>query len=250
MAEVQPTFWFHFVEKSPIREIQRLISRTDGAEELADSFLENINSILKDGGLVYPVGIGGDMIAYSRPDLRFVIKFPYDDSSNVMKPRFSELIQERFTLAKRNLGGLFAPSTEVATVLTDQAGERYDIVTMIQQKVVTVKDIKPRLDETGWGDLGKDFIRLTEQMWRRGVFDDDPDWEPNYGFFSDSSRIGMVSIDAGGLSTDRRLFPLHLGLPRTRLYESALKRTFDEDNFRGVFRKNLSSRRFTVRVLL
>lgn len=247
MAEEEPTFWFHFVAESPSKRIQRLVSKTDG-EELESTFLDELNNILKDGGLVYPVGMGADMIAYSRPDLKFVIKFPYEDFSNLIRPRFSKAIQARFAFAKRYLGGLFAPSTEVATSLTDMVRNHYNMVTIIQQKVVTVKErMLTSQEESEIEAIHKNFIELNQQMWRRGIYDDDPDWEPNYGFLPDDS---MVAIDGGGLSRNGKSFPFYLGLPRTRLYEAALKGTFQGDNFKRFFRKQLSDRRPTVRVLI
>lgn len=72
-------------------------------------FIFEVAQQMSNGGPLEVIGRGGDMVALSRPDLAFVIKFPYADSANTLTPGFSSRVSFGFFLAKEYLGGYLCP---------------------------------------------------------------------------------------------------------------------------------------------
>ena len=231
--------------------LQYGISQRELTQVEIDS-IHSINLQIKEGGPLSIVGQGGDMIAYSRPDLDFVLKFPYTESyPEGIKPRFSKRVEYGYFLGMNALGGILAPSMDVPFVLPD--GQIYTVI--IQEKVATVENYLRQLKGTFCASeqarIRKDFINLTEGMWERGVFDRDPSWEENYGVligFHRSPYYGMtlegsksylkgqlVLIDIGHLSDDPADYPSYEGMERQRLYETSLRPLFGQEHFENIF---------------
>ncbi len=205
-------------------------------------------------GPLYGIGRGGDMVATSRLGLNFVLKFPYEDSSSGLKPRFSKRIEYGYHLGKDYLGGILVPSIDVPLICLDENGDQIVYIAIAQEKVLTVEEYLRKLD----GErrileeerLRKEFVELTVGMWQRGILDRDPNWEENYGILiyerapssgfpmewgAHYKRGGLVLIDVGDLSDDPDDFPEYEGIPRKHLYDASLRSLFSLSNFREYF---------------
>ncbi len=217
--------------------------------------VHEIGKHIAEGGALHAIGQGGDMIALSRPDLNFVLKFAYDDQSpKGFSPKFSKRVEHGFSLGKENLGGILAPSMDIPLLSSEGESDNQVIYTaIVQEKVITVEhylnslESKARLKEEE--RLKKDFILITGAMWDRGIFDMDPSWEENYGVIlvPRAPSIGLldwgalyakgqlVLIDIGHLSDNPEEFPEYEGIERQHLYEESLKSFFDPSNFKNRF---------------
>lgn len=201
------------------------------------NLIHKTNESLQQGGSLEEIGRGGDMVAYSRPDLDFIIKFPYDDSS--LEPiSFNARISYGYSLAKEYLRGIFIPSTDVYGIFIDSERREHGVLTIVQRKVRIVREVFRELFLQGrWEEILKikqGFIELSQEMWGRGVFDADTDWEENYGFLPNGR---LVPIDAGYLLDDPKAFSLYEGMSRTPQYEADIRDNFTEANFRRFFGK-------------
>lgn len=227
--------------------LQLLYGISPELSEFDHDLILEIGESLQKGGPLKEVGRGGDMVALSRPDLSFVIKFPYDDSYLIPRPRFSRRIREGFLLAKKYLGGIFAPSIDFPLVI-QSSDKEVAVSIIVQQRVSTVSKIIQRLrsEQSNAEETAKildftrqNYIEITREMWERGILDCDPSWEENYGFMDDGR---MVLIDVGDLSDKAKHFSHFEGIPRRNLYERALQPTFTRANFKQFFKKNLAAR--------
>lgn len=213
-----------------------------------------IGRLINEGEPFQNTGQGGDMVAFSRPGLNFVLKFPYDDSfPGAIMPRFSHRVEYGFFLGKENLGGILAPSIDIPLLSTDQSGNQVVYLAIVQEKVITVEHYLKGLTGdkcvTESERLKRDFVNITESMWDRGVFDRDPSWEENYGVIIVDrvpsvglldwgalyKRGQLVLIDVGHLSDNPEEFPEYEGIERRHLYEKSLRSTFDMANFQARF---------------
>lgn len=204
------------------------LSLGDSDYELAEEIFDK----LEEGDPLKVVGRGGDMVAFSRPDLPFIVKFPYDDSLGI-RQRWSERIQNGFFLAKHYLGGIVAPTIDIPILLQGSNNREYPAVVIVQQKVMIIGEQIRVL--TAEGDLDKvqtirnEFFELNQKMWERGVLDGDPSWEDNYGLTPEGK---LVLIDIGDLSDRATDFYRYEGLPRKTLYGTSLRDFFSSSNFR------------------
>lgn len=205
--------------------------------------MRRMTELLNQGGPLEEIGRGGDMVAYSRLDLGFVIKFPYNDASWRPAP-FNIRLAYGYSLAKEYLGGIFTPSIDVYGEFTDRNGKEYRILTLAQQKARTLEDVFDRLESQDMPEavaaIKERFIGLNIKMWERGIFDRDGNWEENYGLLPDGT---LVIIDAGWLSDEPGQFASFEGIPRTAQYERGLRAHFSEQNFRKHFGTKIHSRR-------
>lgn len=194
---------------------------------------------------------GSDMIVFSNPDLAFVIKFPYQQDAFDIRPHFSRRVTEGFQIGKKNLGGILVPSIDIPVIVMDMDNNQRVIPIIVQQKVKTVAKIMEDISaEDIFGDaniIKQHFIRLTREMWQRGVLDLDPNWEQNYGITPSGN---FVLIDVGDLSEHPEDFPYYEGLPRTSLYEQSIKQFFTQENFDQLFGKDLKARAYATAVVI
>lgn len=244
-----PTFWpgIHTpnedsTEHGSFSHLPRLDFTTDYT--VSDyQLMSRIRWKIQNGGPLEVVGRGGDMVAYSRPDLDFVVKFPYDGDS--LKPTgFNYRLAYGYSLAKENLGGILVPGIDVYGIFTDVDGEEYGVMTLVQRKIRTFNKVIRELLTVGRSEevsgMKKVFADVSQQMWERGIFDRDSDWEENYGLLS---RKQPALIDIGDLSDDPNQFPLDEGVARIHHYEPDLRDHFMDENFRRFFGKKPHLRR-------
>ncbi|OGE31934.1 hypothetical protein A2631_02315 [Candidatus Daviesbacteria bacterium RIFCSPHIGHO2_01_FULL_44_29] len=207
--------------------------------------LDRILPLLEGEGLDQ-VGKGADMVAYSRDDLNFVIKFPFDDGAMTLTPYFSPKIVDGFFLAQTTLGGLFAPMTDFPTAIEDGRGKTHFVSMIVQQKVRVAADVIDELRATNRtrniAGVERAYVKLSQRAWSRGIFDTDPNWLENTGFMPDGQ---MVMIDVGEITKNVREFPYYEGIERRNCYVgNTLRKAFSVSNFARCYLKAPHERQF------
>ncbi|MDO8730347.1 MAG: methyltransferase domain-containing protein [Candidatus Omnitrophota bacterium] len=138
-------------------------------------------------------------------------------------------LKHGYELAKKRLGGLFVLTlVENLDLIVDGKKQTYPYA-VIQQKARLVREVLTALADQKWDliregkteqadqvererlqkeqELEKAFIQLSEEMFARGVWDDDfTNWRNNYGFVEGSSQ--MMGFD-GDRITEIEHFALH-----------------------------------------
>ena len=164
--------------------ITRLSLGTTLPTEAECGLIQLMQKILRRSGPLQEIGRGGDMAAYSNPGLPLVAKFPHDDYHIDTEPIPVPFhLAKSYTLAKEKLGGIFAPSLDVPAVFVRRReGMISPTVIVFQKRVVIVSDLLAQTpSEVLKRAIKQQFIGITYQMWERGIFDSDPNWEENYG---------------------------------------------------------------------
>ncbi len=184
---------------------------------------ERFGDLEKDlsNGRLTEIGRGGDMVAYSRPDLDFIVKFSYDDTTLEICNFLTSKVEHGLLLGQERISDLIVPS--IKQPVTIRCADRdISVEAIIQEKVEIVRDFDNQ------DKVNSDFKRLTRRMWRRGVLDRDPNWEENYGYTKSGD---FLILDIGDLTDNKQEFSHFEGLPRSSLYDSSLKSVFVRNNF-------------------
>ncbi len=180
----------------------------------------NLEKKLSDGRLG-EIGRGGDMVAYSRPDLDFIVKFSYDDNTLEVRNFLTSKVERGLLLGQERISDLIVLS--IKQPLTIKQDDRDTCVeAIIQEKVEIVRDFYDQ------DKAVSDFRCLARRMWSRGVLDRDPNWEENYGYTKNGD---LLILDIGDLTDDKQEFSHFEGLPRSSLYDSSLRSAFTRKNF-------------------
>ncbi|HVZ12516.1 MAG TPA: hypothetical protein VG965_05795 [Patescibacteria group bacterium] len=221
------------------------LPRLDFMNDYTYGDLQTLRRIAEELGKGVPldeIGRGEDMAAYSRADLNFIVKFPYDDST-WQPTTFNYRMNYGYSISKEYLGELFVPSMDVYGKFTNYRGEEQNVLAIVQHKVQTVAKVLSQLRNEGNEDrikkVKQDFLDFNRRAWELGILDADSNWEENYGYMSDGS---FRLIDFGRITDDPAQFAFFEGLPRTSQYERDLRDYFTNENFMKFFGSRTSSR--------